>query len=540
MPSLLSLTLGRRAKAVSAAALIVAFTLAPSAGAHGAARAASGPTGSLTLAIGFEPSSLDPAYDYEIGATSILANVYEGLVRDVGAKTVKVVPDLATSWKTSADGKTWTFKLRPNVKFHDGSNVDAAAVKFSFDRLAKNQLGAAAVFAEISSVQVVDPLTVAFHLQYPFASFLPSLATVWGADIVSPKTVGNHKINASNGTSYLDDHDAGSGPYELVSWVRHQKITLQAFPGYWGGWSGNHTKTVTLVWPPASSTGRLELEQGALDATDNLSPQDYAAVKQEQGINVLENTSQTIRDIRINAGKGALKNQLVRQALSYAFDYDGVIRGVFQGHASRMQGIGPTGFENFVQEPHLYTFDLNKAKSLLAKAGYAGKKLSFTLSYLPDDTQAQQMAEIYQADLAKIGITGTLKGVPIATYSLIARKPATNPDIWFGTWGMDYADDAEEYWTFYYSKNTPPYGSNVFFYNDPKTDSQLIAARKSTDPAAAYKLYTAIAHRIYNQALEIWPAQPNETVAVSAKVHGYAYNYMYGFFYYPLYNMYKS
>jgi len=539
MPSTPTLPLRRRRAFAMASALLAVTALVPAGRMSAATRAPAGPSGSLALAIGYEPNSLDPAVDYEIGATTVLATVYEGLVRAVGERDVKIVPDLATSWRPSADGKTWTFHLRPHVLFHDGSPVDAAAVKFSFDRLAGNKQGAAAVFSEVASVEVVDPLTVRFHLQYPFASFLSSLATVWGADIVSPKTVGNHTISAS-GTSYLDDHDAGSGPYTLVSWQRHQKIVLRAFPGYWGGWTGQHTATVTLLWPASSSTQRLELQQGALDATDNMSPQDFAAVGQGQGITVVDRTAQTIRDIRLNTAKGALRSKLVRQALSYAFDYDGVIRGVFQGHASRMRGIAPTGFENFIPAKRLYTFDLAKAKSLLAQAGYAGKPLSFTIAYLPDDRQAIQMGQIFQADLAKIGVTTKLQGIPGATYSQIDRKPSTSPDIWFGTWGMDYADDAEEYWTFFYSKNTPPYGVNVFFYNDPTTDSQLVQARKATDAATAQRLYRSISDRVYDQALEIWPAQPDEIVAVRDNVHGYRYNYLYGFFYYPLYDMSKS
>jgi len=538
----LSIPRSRRLASTLVAVALVTPTLAPTARAGAMTQVSSGASavsGTLAVVIQNEPAFLDPAVDYDGGGATYLGQVYDGLVRAVGEHQVKIVPDLATSWSQSSDGKAWTFHLRPHVTFHDGSTVDAAAVKFSFDRLLKAGQGAAADFSEISSVEVVNPLTVRFHLQYPFTSFLPSLSTLWGPQIVSPKTVGKTGI-AANGTSYLGNHDAGSGPYMLTSYQHNQKIALKAFPGYWGGWSGRHAAAVTITWPASSSTQRLELEQGGIDAADNLSPQDFAAVGQEQGIHAVERTAQTIRDIRLNTVKGAMRSKLVRQALSYAFNYAGVVRGVYQGHAALMTGVGPAGFANFVPAKHPYTFDLNRAKALLAQAGYAHKTLSFTIAYLPGDTPAIQMAQIFQADLAKIGVTAKLQGIPIATYTQIIQKVATTPDIWIGAWGMDYPDDAQQYWSYFYSKNVAPLGGNYFFYNDPTTDQQLLQARKATDMGTAYRLYQQICNRVYDQALEIWPVQPDEFVALRSTVHGYQYNFLYTSAYYPLYNMYRS
>jgi ABC-type transport system substrate-binding protein len=213
---------------------------------------------------------------------------------------------------------------------------------------------------------------------------------------------------------------------------------------------------------------------------------------------------------------------------------------VFQGHAARMVGVGPTGFKNFVREPQPYTFNLNKAKALLKQSGYKSKDLSFQVAYLPEDTQSIQMAQIFQADLAKIGVKAKLQGIPIATYVQIDTKPSTNPDIWFGNWTMDYADDAQLYWTDYYSGNFPPAGGNVFFYKDPVTDRLLVAGVRAKTAAASYRNFVQACHRIYNDAVEIWAAQPSERVALRKNIHGYTYNYLYSSFYYPLYDMYRS
>jgi peptide/nickel transport system substrate-binding protein len=541
MPSSTHIIRPYHLRTILAAGIVAALALAPAARTGATSRMAgkaAGPSGSLSVVIEYEQGSLDPDVDYDAGITYI-RQVYDTLVSAQGSRQVKIVPNLATSWRESPDGKTWTFHLRPHITFHDGSLVDAKAVKFSFDRMLAGKQGGYSDYVEIQGVEVVNPLTVRFHLQYPYSSFLPSLTNGDGASILNPKVASGHPVPAS-GPSYLDRHDAGSGPYELVTWQRRQKIVLKAYPGYWRGWSGHHVETVNIEWPASSSTQRLELEQGGLDATMHMTNQDFTAVAHEPGIVVHEYTAQTIRDILFNTSKGPLHNTLVRQALSYAFDYDGVIQGVYQGHATRMKGIGPTGFENFVPAPHLYTFDLNKAKALLKQAGYAGKKVRFTIAYLPDDTQGIQIAQIWQSDLAKIGVTAKLQGIPIATYGNVIQKPSSDPDAWIGTWSQDYNDDSQQYWTYFYSKNVPPIGYNVFYYKDPAIDTMLSRARGARDTSIAYGLYKAVCDKVYDLALEIPVAQPTERVALRSIVHGYQYNYMSGRNYYPLYDMYKS
>lgn len=302
----------------------------------------------LVIAIQSETATLDPQVNYDQAAATVMGNVYDSLVRGQGDKTVKVVGDLATSWKASPDGKAWTFHLRPGVKFHDGSPVDSRAVQFTFKRLLKIQLGAWLDFASIDHVDAPDPLTVIFHLKSPFPSFLNSLTSVWGPGVVSPKTVLAHQVNGDLGQKWLYEHDAGSGPWMVKQWIHNQRIVLDPFPGYWRGWSGRHVGEVVIEWPPSSSTQRLGLEHGDIDITMNMSPQDYDAVAKEPSITVQEYTGQTIHNITLNTTHSPLQSKLVRQALSYSFDYDGMIKAAFRGHGRRMQGVAPTGLANFI------------------------------------------------------------------------------------------------------------------------------------------------------------------------------------------------
>jgi peptide/nickel transport system substrate-binding protein len=504
-----------------------------------AANPGAGPSGTLTINIGYQPASLDPAVDWDTGGVTYMQAVYDRLLTAVGAQKVVLKPDLATHWSVSNKGRVYTFYLRPNVHFHDGSVVNAQAVKFSIDRFLKAKQGSYSLFTEIKKVVAVKPTVVRFVLKYAFASFPMTVAMADGPAIVSPKTVGNHAISGT-GNSYLGSHDAGSGPYELASYQHNQQIVLTAFPGYWGGWAGRHFQRVVMQWPASSSTQRLRLQQGTLDATITMTPQDFAAASHESGIRVQRHTALTIFDVRINTTKPGLNNVHVRRALNYAYDYNGVIKGVFQGLASKMQGVGPVGLPDFFKAAHPYTFDLSKARAELARAGSAGKNLTITVAYLPDDTPSIQAAQIFQADLSQIGIKANLTGIPIATYVQDVKKPSTSPDVWFGQWTMDYPDDAEMYWTYYYSHNIPPIGGNVMYYKDPVTDRLLLKAQHASSLSVARQYWRQAMSRVYQAAPNIWTVQPQEEVALRSNIGGYAYNFLFSKFYYPVYTMYRK
>ena len=493
----------------------------------------------LVVDLGYETATLDPQVNYDTGDAIVLGNVYDSLVRAVGATKVTIVPDLATSWSSSADGKTWTFKLRPGVKFHDGSPVDAKAVQFTFNRLFKLQQGAVADFAEIGSVDAPDALTVVFHLKTAFPSFLTSLTSLWGPGIVSPKTVLAHQVKGDLGQKWLYDHDAGSGPWMVTKWQHGQQIVLDPFPGYWRGWAGRHLGRVVMQWPTASSTQRLGLERGDVDIAMNMSPQDFNAVAKESGLTVENFVGQTIRDIRLNTTHGPLKSKLVRQALSYSFDYDNIVKAVFKGYAARMKGVGPTGLANFIPASPLYTFDLAKAKSLLAKAGYPNG-FPLNVTWQTGDAAAQQMAEIWQAEVAPLGITMKLRVLPSATYFALSKKAATEPDVFIGQWTMDYADDQQMYWTYFYSKVLPPASSNVMYYKNPAVDALLAQAETASSAEAQHSLYVKALPLIYQDAPEIWAAQPDDRIAFRDNVHGITYNFLYSSYYYDLYALSKS
>ncbi len=485
---------------------------------------AAGDPNTLNLAILYFDPKLDPARNYDISAGTFLPACYDGLVGVVGEKNATIVPDIATSWKSSADGKTWTFTLRS----------DAAAVKFSFDRLLKIKRGAAGDFSEISKIEAVDPTTLRFTLQYPASYFVSSLTTIWGTGIVSPTAVKKHMLNAKDfGQAWLLDHEAGSGPYMMESYNPSTGMTLVKFPDYWGGWAGKHFSKVAIRWIAQSTTQRLMLQRGDLDGTMGLSWQDFTAVAKDPNLVAHEYTASTIKDIRINNQFGPTANPLVRQALSYAWDYQSVVKGAYKGHATVMRGIEPGGVAHFVKPAHPYTFDLNKAKALLAKAGYS-KGLTLTYNYFPEQQDMLLMGEIFQADLAQIGVTLKLQAINATVYGQLIGKAQTVPQIFGGAWTNDYADDQQGYWLQYTVANNP------LVVTDKKLDQLVLAAMKATDEATAMRYYTEAVNRIYDEAISIWAVQPNEGVVLGKDIKGYQYNYVRSSYTFPIYNMYRQ
>ncbi len=322
--------------------------------------------------------------------------------------------------------------------------------------------------------------------------------------------------------------------------MHNQKIVLDPYPGYWKGWSGNHVGEVVLQWPAASSTQRLGLQHGDVDIAMNLSPQDADAMQKTSGFTVPEYTGQTIEELRVNTSKGPLHNKLVRQALAYSLDYYTFVNAVYRGHGSRMLGQGPTGLADYIPAAHPWTYDLTKAKSLLAQAGYPNGGITLQLTWQDGDNYAPLMAQIWQAEVAPLGIKLNLQPLTPSQWSSESQKASTSPDLFFGQWTMDYADDQQMYWAYFSATNGPSSG-NVFYFNDSPWQKTLEQAVAATNVLPRLKL--CIPRRlntIYTDALDIPLVQPNERIAMSTRIHGWNYSLLYSAMYFDLYALSKS
>jgi peptide/nickel transport system substrate-binding protein len=488
-----------------------------------------------------DTQTLDPAVNYDFSGGYFLLNCYEGLVKAEGSNEAKIVPALAESWEISDDGLEYTFHLRKNVKFHDGSPMDAEAVKFSFERLLAMKMGAVANFTSIDSIETPDENTVKFVLSAPFSSFLSALTSMWGPLIVSPTAVKAHEVDGDLAQAWMTDNIAGTGPFMLKSWDRNQQLVLVRNPDYWGGWGDKYLEEIIIRFVPETTTMRLMLEKGDADLAVGMSSnEDLDAIAQTPGLVVEEFTAPSIHDLRINTTKAPLDNIKVRQALAYSFDYDTAANGVLGGHAIRMDSITAKGVDGYYKPSFMYTKDLEKAKALLAEAGYPDGGFSLDYIWLSGIDIDRQLGEMWQADLKSIGIDLKIQEMPLNTWWEAQGNPETAPQMMMGQWGLDYADATSQAWVMYYSGSFPPAGSNYYYYKNADVDTWLEQARMETDKTKRDALYQQAYEQIYSDSPEIWAVQINERIAHSEKVVGYQYNLSYYKEGIEFHNMYKN
>ncbi|WP_019172601.1 ABC transporter substrate-binding protein [Pseudaminobacter salicylatoxidans] len=466
-----------------------------------------------------EPQSLDP---HTVTATNdfrILVNVYDGLVRYKDG-TLEVEPALAESWTVSEDGKTYTFELRQGVKFHDGSDFDAQAVKFNFDRMLREDhpyydtgpFPLSFNFASIDAVNTLDDHTVEFKLKEPFAPFLSNLAYPTGL-IVSPAAVEKY------GKEY-GRHPSGTGPFKFAEWQSNQRVVVERNADYWGG----APALEAIVFRPIAdaNTRVAEMMAGGIDVMVEVPPDNLATFRQDQNFTVTEQAGPHVWFAILNARTGPFQDKKVRQAANYAVNKETLVNDILQGAATVAAGPLPPAF-NWVEETvDPYPFDPDKAKSLLAEAGVENPELTF---YVAEGGSGMldpiTMGAAIQADLQAVGFK-----VKIETYEWNTFLGRVNPGL------EGKADMAEMAWMTN-DPDTVPYltlrsdampdkgGFNSGYYSNPQVDELLEKARISTDQAERGKLYGQIQKIVHDDAPWLFVANWKQNAVTTAAVQGF-------------------
>lgn len=464
--------------------------------------------------------TMDPQVTVDNIAWRAIYYCYDRLVQLKGG-TTEVVPQLAESWTSSADGKTFTFRLRKGVKFVDGTPFDAKAVASSFTRMFKMGKGAAGLWDGIldaSGITVVDPFTIRFTLKTPFAPFLGSLATDQ-ASIVSPGVM-KHETGGDLAQAWLAGNSAGTGPYVLKEWRRGERIVLERNPAYWGARPA--LRQVILRNIPDPAVLRDLLERGEVDMGETLTDDQLDAIKGKPGITVFEAPSFQATYLYLNNRNRYLENVKVRRAISYAIDYQGIIRGVKKGRAVQMRGPIPQGMAGHDKTVFQYYRDLATARRLLAEAGHPqGFELSLLID--PGIREWADVATIVQANLAEVGIK--VKIVGFARPTMRAKLDKADFDMATGFWTPDYPDADMFTWFWFYSKNGGLAG-NRSFYSNPRMDELVVAQRQEPDPAKRMQLFRQIQKIAVDDAVYVYLHQAVYRIPMRSSVKGYVYNPM--------------
>lgn len=391
-----------------------------------AGKGSAGPQGQIVIAQGIDPDTLDPHLTSSSAVWSITLNIYDTLqTRD---KDGKLRPGLATSIK-NIDPKTWEVKLREGVKFHNGESFDANAVKFSIERMLDPNLKSVltSTLNTIASVEVVDPLTVRIVTKAP-DPILPSRLSMQTAQILPPKYA------AEAGKEGLAKKPIGAGPYRFVSWQKDEEVVLEAVPDHW-----RQPKIQRVVFKPIpEGAARVAaLKTGAVDIAAAIPPADFASIANGDrtfGINVMSNRSFLLNLDTLNFEP--FKDKRVRQALNYAIDKDAIVKNTLGGYGRPIGcSVIPEAFGYDPNVCKVYPYDPDKAKALLAEAGYPN---GFEVGYDSTDgryPQDKEIATVVAGQLAKVGIKVNVQTFEWGSFyeGVQAKKRAPIHDIGMST-----------------------------------------------------------------------------------------------------------
>ncbi len=485
----------------------------------------------LTMAIGIDADTLDPESQTTTTIANIVDYMFESLVwyedERSGLKPgqpqyTKVVPALATSWTLSKDGLTYTFKLRPGVKFHDGTDFNAEAVKFNLERALDPSVRNPNryYFTDIDPGRIETPnsLTVVLHLKQPSPTLIPRIASGYGgAEMVSPaavKKLGNDKLG-------LGPFEAGTGPYMFKEWVRGDHITLVKNPNYWG--RKPYFDTVIFRVVPNAGTRETMLRAGDIQIAFAPPAPDLPALRRDTALRVIEGPSDRDIFIGLNNRWGPLKDVRVRQALNYAVNKQAIIHSILFGLGTVLESpTTPLLFGYTKLQPGGWPFNPVQAKKLLAEAGYPqGFAVSFrtpTGRYIQDYQFAQGIA----AQLANVGIKAQIQTTDWPSYIRWLTTPLeqTPLKIFVLGWATGYLDADGELFGQFYSRQWPPNGLESTFYKNPKVDELLLAGQSTVDPKKRLEIYKEVQEQIWKDAPWIFLWSQNFYLVVSSHLEG--------------------
>jgi len=470
--------------------LMLVLVLTACSGGDGDVEGAS--SGDQTLIIGIESEAdvLDPHRAGGWVTYRVLRQMHESLVTEDLSEEgkSKPVPDLkpalAESWEVSPDGLTYTFKLREGVKFHDGTDFNAAAAEFNFRRIMDPEFeyydersagNLSNTVSKISDVKAVDDYTFEVYFKEPFSQFLRMLAGYSGVNMLSPTALENL------GNDGYAEAPVGTGPFKFKERVKGEKIVIEKNPEYWG--EQPQLEQVIFQPIPNQAARSLALESGQVDVIAVPAP-DSIEKLQQNGFVVESSNPPHVWLLNMNLNNEYMKNPKVRQAIAMAINREGMAETLLKGTATAAYSIQSPSNEAYDPDFKSYEYDPEKAKQLLAEAGYPnGFDTVFQISV---DGSGQMipvpMAEWIQQDLAKIGINVELETFEWISYLGIWADMPDN--VGFNQMSSGAASPFHLY-QFTHSKS----GVNVTNYNNPQADALMDQALAESDSAKEIELW---------------------------------------------------
>ncbi|HEV8663911.1 MAG TPA: ABC transporter substrate-binding protein [Candidatus Methylomirabilis sp.] len=490
-----------------------------------------------------EPVCLDPAIITDGISGKVTNQIFEGLTKYKGA-TTEVVPALAERWEVSADGTVWTFTLRKNAKFHDGTPFDAKAVVWNFERWRftkhpqhENQLKAGQTFeyyegqfggfddqSLITKVEAVNPATVRFTLKDPQGPFLANLA-MFTFVLASPAAIEKWGTESCK-------HPVGTGPFRFVEWKPNQEVILEANPAYRDKPAAAKVQRVVIRNIKDSSQRLAALKAGEIHGMEGLNPDDVRVVRADPNLQILLRPTNTTGYVAFNYKVKEFQDKRVRMAVAHAINKQGIVSALYGGTGLAANQFQPPPLWGYNKELKDSPYSGDRARALLREAGFAqglqeitwedGRKEPLAFWYMPVSRpyypNPKEIAEAIAADLAKAGITVKLQTIDWSAY-LDKRKKGELPLYMLG-WTGDNGDPDNFVCYFFCS----PGASREGFYSNKDLAEVLLQAQRLTDQGKRAALYRKAEQMIHDDVARIFIANNQPPLAFSKKVKGYVPN----------------
>lgn len=424
--------------------------------------------------------TLDPMGTNDTTSSIAHRHIYSRLV-EINEES-QVVGDLAESWEQVSDTE-WKFKIHEGVKFHDGTDCTAGDVKFSLER-AKEMPRVKQYVEQIDTITVDDDYNLTLKLKEPYAPLLASLSHT-GTSIVPEAAV------TAGGDAFWEN-PVGTGPMKFVEWAPNDHYTMERFDDYFKGPGKAHTITVRVL--PEGGARTIALETGEIDMTIAVDAADVQNVEANSDLLALQKTSVAVEYLGLNCEKEPFNNPLVREAISYAIDKQSIIDVVLEGRGTVANSVININIPGWSQDIKGADLDPEKAKALLAEAGYEN---GFATTLFTSGDVRNREAQLIQAQLKEIGIE-----VDIQLYEWGAFLDAINAgdhDMFLSSWSNATMDPDASTFPLFHSKNFGATG-NRSFYNNPDVDAMIEAAQAESDNTKRMDLYKQIQEKLNEDA----------------------------------------
>lgn len=467
-------------------------------GGSGGSGSSGGSGGTLNAAIGGEPDQLDPHKTSAYYSFEVLENVYDTLVEPDA--DLKMQPSLASSWTTSKDQLTWTFKLRNGVTFSDGSPLDSQDVVYSYQRIIKQKLNSAYKFSTVKSITAPDKSTVVMKLSAPTPNLLANVGGFKGVAIVE-------KSNVDSGA--IKTKPVGSGPFKVASYTSGDSIKLVRNNKYWGAKPKLDGVNFTFVKDPTVALQNLQGDE--VQWTDNLPPQQVKSLKGSSDMTVETAPSTDYWYMALNEARKPFGNVQVRRAIATAIDRDAITKAAKFGNATVNQTAIPKG-SAFYYDYAPYSHDTAKAKQMLEAAGV--KNLTMDLMVTSEYPETVSAAQVIAAELKDVGITVKIRTLDFAQW-LDEEGKGSFDSFMLGWLGNIDPDE------FYYAQHHTGGTFNFQKYSNPQVDKLLDQARTETNQEVRKQEYDQAAKMIVDDASYIYLYNPDVVQGWSKKLSGY-------------------